>query len=180
MSDQREKVTRAIFEASTFYGKWDKQPLSNKEVCFDMADAAIAAMGQSVVKPLEWGDASRDPITARHEFGEYEIWQNESRGTVDLYGPNTRRVIKRECSLEAAKAAAQADFEKRILSNLTTAPAMDVQEAKLDKAVLVLLGKTREHAPGIDYVASRTMRKSEWRERLRDALRTLAEQEEKV
>lgn len=41
MTDQREAVAAAIFEASTFYGDWDRQPEANREVCFNMADAAI-------------------------------------------------------------------------------------------------------------------------------------------
>lgn len=44
MSDTRERVARAVFEASTYYGEWDRQPMLNREVCFKMADAALSAL----------------------------------------------------------------------------------------------------------------------------------------
>ena len=45
-NDLRERVARAIFDASTFYGEWNRQPEATREVCFAMADAALAEMGE--------------------------------------------------------------------------------------------------------------------------------------
>ncbi len=45
MSDKNNaelsRVAKAIFDASTFYGEWENQSDSNREVCEDMARAAI-------------------------------------------------------------------------------------------------------------------------------------------
>lgn len=43
-TDTVERVAKAVFSASTFFGKWEDQPQSNREVCVDMARAAIAAL----------------------------------------------------------------------------------------------------------------------------------------
>lgn len=73
---------------------------------------------EAMVKPLEWGSSSFDPICAIHSLGRYDIWINESSGTFDLYNTSTREFVLIECTLEEAKAAAQADHTRRILAAL--------------------------------------------------------------
>ena len=89
----------------------------------NMADDA--AMGQSVVKPLEWLD-SYGVIRADTEFGSYQISANGKVLTLGVAPLSPQKVC---ANLDDAKAAAEADHERRVLSRLTTAPAMDVQQA---------------------------------------------------
>jgi hypothetical protein len=73
-----------------------------------------------VVKALEWEEsANGNRWSAPSVLGEYRIYTYSRSGTVELScGPS---IIIAECeSIEAAKAAAQADYEQRIRSTLAT------------------------------------------------------------
>lgn len=60
--DQRERVAKAIYESTPTSGRrghWDELPADTREICFDVADAAIAAVN-------EW-----QPIATAPRHGNY-------------------------------------------------------------------------------------------------------------
>jgi hypothetical protein len=81
-------------------------------------DITRIAAPVAVVKPLEWLEFDGDPDGIK--AGEYWIY-HESYGFQRYLGSVT--VGKPHTTLEAAKAAAQADYEARILSAITIQPA---------------------------------------------------------
>lgn len=93
-------------------------------------------MSNVQVKPLEWEDWSaqhRTNITAMTQFGRY--------GVIQLHFPEMHYKIEppvgkplSALTLEAAKAAAQADYEARIRSALVPAPALTRTAARADAA----------------------------------------------
>lgn len=76
------------------------------------------------VKPLEWGKFGQECIRAESVLGRYEIMWGFHNGQTSLDVPSPRRTHTWHPSREAAKAAAQADYEARILSALAL-PAPD-------------------------------------------------------
>src|SRR5690606_33094241 len=100
----------------------------------DMAKALTAAapyMSGVKVKPLEWREKDNDAY-AHSDVGYYEI--NETRLGFCVYR-NTFLVSKDMFeTLEAAKAAGQADYEKRVLSALEPSSA---REQALEEAAPV-------------------------------------------
>lgn len=89
------------------------------------------AKAEVVVKPLEWRDRGEgvhpqyvaDTVVGgyfihRTKGGAFQWWTPALRGKVEVH------------TLEVAKAAAQADYERRILSALSTTPTAPVVEAK--------------------------------------------------
>lgn len=95
------------------------------------------------VKPLEW----REFATSRHDYGHgvwdangpwttYSIWDCFEAGFDDEDRYYARAISKSFHTVEAAKAAVQADFEARILSALTTPPAREVSEAEVERAAI--------------------------------------------
>lgn len=80
------------------------------------------------VKPLEWGEFGQECIRAESVLGRYEIMWGFHNGQVSLDVPSPRRTHTWHPTLEAAKAAAQADFEARIMSALAALPAPDEGE----------------------------------------------------
>jgi hypothetical protein len=99
---------------------------------FLAALAAPASAAEPVkVKPLEWVDDETRPDTswqANTFWGHYRIFQ-VWWGAQDKWGfccADTAEQLFH--TLEAAKAAAQADYEQRILSALATPPASSLSE----------------------------------------------------
>lgn len=91
----------------------------------DMAEAAItaylSALGSEPVawRPLEWKDTRGDgTLNAFTDFGLLYTASSTAWGTTRNF-PNAHAAV----SLDAAKAAAQADYEARIRSALTHPPA---------------------------------------------------------
>lgn len=88
---------------------------------------------QVAVKPLEWED--RDGVSylqANCVFGQYQVsWLSEFE-CWQLYTPKSdsawRDCFTRHSHKEAAKAAAQADYDARIRSALTAQPSPGVAE----------------------------------------------------
>lgn len=78
---------------------------------------------QVAVKPLEWETFSTECERAFTVAGRYEVFWGFRSGQVclDMRGRTTWH-----CGIEAAKAAAQADYEARIRSTLTAQPSPDV------------------------------------------------------
>ena len=74
------------------------------------------------VKPLVWlcHQDPKDTSEARTQVGSWTVW--EINGSAYCYGPNDTCGKPCEGGLEAAKAAAQADYERRILAALEQAP----------------------------------------------------------
>ena len=100
---------------------------------FDAAAMLRACKGRVRVKPLEWGEGADDGIFADRVWSA-DAYLIERRNNVDnafdLHcdfwdGHNARRYP----TLEAAKAAAQADYEARILA------ALDPDHAQWDAAI---------------------------------------------
>lgn len=86
------------------------------------AEAAERLAGARVkVEPLAWGDIDGD-IVARTEIKTYRCSKFGDGWDLLIDGVHTkpyRHGVRETYSLEAAKAAAQADYERRILSALT-------------------------------------------------------------
>lgn len=83
--------------------------------------ADLCASGQ--VRALEWEEYSPGCFFVRSEFGDYAIAPSASTyhdGEIRISGLDGGFTYA--SSLEAAKAAAQADFERRILAALTPVP----------------------------------------------------------
>jgi hypothetical protein len=88
------------------------------------------------VKALEW----REFATSRHDYGHgvwdangpwttYSIWDCFEGGFDDEDRYYARAISKSFHTVEAAKAAVQADYEARVRAALTTPPAREVSEA---------------------------------------------------
>ena len=75
--------------------------------------AARADLARPKVKALVWGPFINDFITARSIVGKYEIERDAGHFYLTVGGNITEHP-----SGEAAKAAAQADYERRILAAL--------------------------------------------------------------
>lgn len=105
--------------------------------------AAFAAMpGPAVkVKPLEWVDRAAADGNSRNSYadtsvGSYEAFElnmNVPSGPVTVFGWSGIPWKKDQHveSFKAAKAAAQADYEARILSALTPAPDLAFENERL-------------------------------------------------
>ena len=72
-----------------------------------------ADLARPKVKALVWGPFINDFITVRSIVGKYEIERDEGHFYLTVGGNITEHL-----SEEAAKAAAQADYERRILAAL--------------------------------------------------------------
>lgn len=114
--DKREKVAKAIAKSDGH--DWDTCSQSQREEYLDNADAAIAALEpmdkprvKPRVKPLVWDLWDGGMIAAKTASGTYNLSQNLRlclpNGSYRHYGTE-----------ETAKAAAQADYEARILAAL--------------------------------------------------------------
>lgn len=93
--------------------------------------ADLCASGQQVrVKPLEWEPSKTsytqaDCVLGQYQIsflGEFECWQLSAPHKP---GSDWKDGFTRHASKSAAKAAAQADYERRILAALTPAPQTD-------------------------------------------------------
>jgi len=100
--------------------------------------AALAAMpGPAVkVKPLEWVlYRTKGYWCANTTAGRYIAWEIED-GALFCWNPEANSSDTVYRSLQAAKAAAQADYEARILSALTPAPDLASENERLMAALL--------------------------------------------
>lgn len=139
----------------------------------DALTAAFAAMPGPVarVMALEWAPVVADgrDIEAVTEFGKYTISVDSSfaGGTHYLWTPDQREYDDEHSSehrgMTSAKAAAQADYEARILSALTPAPDLasenerlraalakindmiDAEDADLDDAIYIARAALEDH-----------------------------------
>ena len=101
-------------------------------------DAALAVEGTPQVKALEWLESRRPVKTywAQDERGDL-YWINQAFGSDSYYFTTVRRsdgaTLYDGDDLGAAKAAAQADYEKRVLSCLEyTTPPAGIREALIN------------------------------------------------
>lgn len=84
------------------------------------AQVAAAKAGQVTVKPLVWHEFGKECLRAESPFGLYDVmW---GFGVELAYLTHCGKMWKHP-TLEAAKAAAQADYEARILAAITLSPA---------------------------------------------------------
>lgn len=124
------------------------KPLDEDDVRAILTAAFAAMPGPAVkVKPLEWDRESPTewkPETwkAQSLVDEYDI-QREKDGTFSGFAPNAGTNIF--SSLEAAKAAAQADYEARIMSSLTPAPDLASENERLRAALYEIANAYTAH-----------------------------------
>ena len=139
--DLRNRVARAIYDHSWMYDRtkpWTIAPENEKRLCYAMADAALAEIGGVRVVPLEWEDHPADdgPVMSKAEalHGTYFIvddtddfsglyvqlishdkaqWWQHVRSTCETLVENVH-----SDDLGPLKAAAQADYEARVLAAL--------------------------------------------------------------
>lgn len=129
-----EAVARAAYEAyseTSMYAecepRWEDFHSSHRQRWVTAIRAAIAAMPSGVrVKPLVWRD-SYSVIRADTEFGNYQTSASGKILTLGVAPMSPQTVC---ANLDDAKAAAQADYERRILSALEPAPAREVTVAE--------------------------------------------------
>ncbi|WP_062560331.1 hypothetical protein [Paracoccus aminovorans] len=113
-------------------GKFEGYDLTGKGVPYVRAD--LCASGQ--VRALEWEEYGPDCFFGRGECGDYSIATSAScfhEGEFRLCG--VEGDFSYFDTAEAAKAAAQADYERRILAAMTPAPQPDGQECSRCGAV---------------------------------------------
>lgn len=119
MSDLREKVARAI--ADVREGGWPADTYAMLQQHYlTMADAAIAVIGPVRVKPLDWEDQGQGSYTWPLGLHYYVEVDHHGHGVTwyaaCMIGNDDVWSEVGFPTLEAAKAAAQADYESRILS----------------------------------------------------------------
>jgi len=95
--------------------------LSQVDGCFGDAHEAIAALPAVTVgvRPLVWRDDGTNGHETDHAFGFYEVYPSPEGDMLSRDGVDSGVFP----TLEAAKAAAQADYEARILAALDLRPA---------------------------------------------------------
>lgn len=86
--------------------------------------AAATPLHHYAIKPLDWlYDKHHDSWSAKTVFGQYKLsWSKQWR--VTFYGPTPEHVAN-ERELSAAKQAAQADYEHKLVKILLT-PRNDI------------------------------------------------------
>lgn len=95
------------------YDDWKMEPDSDGEFVLFSDHVAEVERLKPRVKPLEWGNGEGEIVTADYAISaESGTWFVFRRGTLVGHG----------ATLEAAKAAAQADYEARILAALQDRP----------------------------------------------------------
>lgn len=98
---------------------------------------------QPRVKPLVWETFGKECLRAETVLGRYEVMWGFHNGQTSLDVPAPRRTHTWHSTLEAAKAAAQADYESRILSALEPAVQPDAAEQAIRDAMTVGMGVVR-------------------------------------
>lgn len=75
---------------------------------------------RGLIKPLEWVDGAPGSYTeiAESPFGHYSVWEINGTACWSPWKAGSGSIV--DGGIEGAKAAAQADFESRILSALIT------------------------------------------------------------
>lgn len=121
MTDHKDLIERAKASAAVLF-EYDDAARDIQ----DLANALEAAQDQCVeVKPLEWAEdlewrhIGRPPV----KFANFAMWVHNFDGGASWQSSNKP---EKYASLGEAKAAAQADYEQRILASITTRPASDV------------------------------------------------------
>ena len=105
--------------------------------------ADIAAVPAQVrVKPLLWGTFGKECLRAETVLGRYEVMWGFHNGQTSLDIPAPRRSHVWHPSVEAAKTAAQADYESRILA------AVEPQPDPRDEVIAWLVDALRNIAEG--------------------------------
>lgn len=105
-----------------------------REVVHAILTAAENARKAPIVKPLEWADESEglECWRARPPLGPIYTLEDDGFSSRKYHVTANQLVLGTFNSLATAKAAAQADYDQRILSDLSTPPQQD----DLRKAVI--------------------------------------------
>lgn len=140
-----------------------------REFFVDHGDQLLVALSAriaepvTVVKPLEWSKET-DPnsyavgcITARPEAGFRYIAQEMYRGGWKLTG-SVPFYLPPFPTLEAAKAAAQANYEARLLSGITIQPAAQAQSEAVAGAMRAAYEGLFKHANGTTVLGGQNYR----------------------
>lgn len=85
----------------------------------------------ATVKPLVWGTFGKECLRAETVLGRYEVMWGFHNGQTSLDIPAPRRSHAWHSSVESAKAAAQADYDARIMSALTIQPADPLSDPRV-------------------------------------------------
>lgn len=126
-------------------GDGDPAGMFDHHIFAKLSDIRALPAVQVTVKPLEWHNFDAWTHWAEGVCGTYHVeerngyWQVELRGGGLVHGV-TQTDDTTPADLDAAKAAAQADYEARIRSALTIAPAPDTEKvaALVDAADAIL------------------------------------------
>jgi hypothetical protein len=87
------------------------------------------------VKALEWDNFDADTWWCHTEVGTYRVNKRSGQwSTVNSVGDDTSTIGPQENSEKAAKATAQADYERRILSAVTARPEAEVWDEAIEAA----------------------------------------------
>lgn len=140
---EKNAATAAAFEVAArecdYYAKsWDDLNIngSSISVIASAIRADLAAVPAQVrVKPLVWGTFGKECFRAETVLGHYEVMWGFHNGQTSLDIPAPRRSHVWHPSVEAAKTAAQADYEARLLSALEPQPAPDALHRLIAEAV---------------------------------------------
>lgn len=139
------------------------QCVASKFTCDAHIHPAPTVSGEVAVKPLEW---KTEPTGSMHSAEFYHV--NRERGRFYLYLVNDP--VSDHATAEAAKAAAQADYERRIRSALFPAPSR-AEVLEEPEAMKLLRGPLSRRATSAEF--------NEWQARdiveYVDRLRTLGE-----
>lgn len=124
------------------------------------------------VKPLVWEDWTLTPIRAscaQTLLGRYKVQERASGAGWMLVFPNGN-LTNRE-SEQAAKAAAQADYEARILAalDMTPDPRVTALVEAAGKLLVMIDALKAESGRGIDYGEEDAFRMGEWFDAEEDA-----------
>ncbi len=139
------------------------------EIVAEAADAALAEMGGVRVKPLKWDE--------RHRADNYRIQYTYGQDQKDYLLTRGSNVVWAYDTVDEAKAAAQADYETRILAAIELAPSVQ-------GAARLLLDALNEESELDDVIQTAMQEEAdtdgtdEWVFVLRAGLRAIAERKE--
>lgn len=83
-------------------------------------------------------------------------------------------IANRKSTASTDRAVMMEAVERLTATSAEAAKVLLEDEDAIEILTLAVLGKTMEHAPDTDYDAARMMKKSQWREQIRTALKWVA------
>jgi hypothetical protein len=101
---------------------WNRRAATSKPVA-----EAVKVKPQCTIKPLEWEEGAPGTYKqiAESPFGHYSVWEINGTACWSPWKSGSGAIV--DGGLVEAKAAAQADYEQRIMSALSTPPQPEAQ-----------------------------------------------------